>query len=99
MGGAIAVGLIAFTFARRRTTSFLGGAMHLPGKREIDKPLVIGSLVFGDRLGSCRLLPRSRARRTRSRPRQALVFTLAMLAGMALHDLGSRREPSLRTGK
>ena len=35
MGGAIAVGIFAFAVARKRTTSFLGGAMHLPTSRDI----------------------------------------------------------------
>ena len=36
MGGAIAVGVFAFAVAKKRTTSFLGGAMHLPtsGRRK-----------------------------------------------------------------
>lgn len=37
MGGAIAVGLFAFALAKKRTTSFLGGAMHLPTSRDIDR--------------------------------------------------------------
>ncbi|MGH8649672.1 MAG: DUF6691 family protein, partial [Burkholderiales bacterium] len=47
MGGAVLVGFIAFRFARRRTASFLGGAMHLPNTRQIDRPLILGSLAFG----------------------------------------------------
>ena len=34
MGGAILVGVFAFALARRRTTTFLGGAMHLPRSEE-----------------------------------------------------------------
>ena len=37
MGGAILVGVIAFRFAKQRTTSFVGGAMHLPTSNDIDK--------------------------------------------------------------
>jgi len=33
MGGAILVGFIAFRFANKRTTNFIGGAMHLPTKK------------------------------------------------------------------
>jgi uncharacterized membrane protein YedE/YeeE len=47
MGGAIAVGFFAFALARKRTTNFLGGAMHLPRSSQIDKRLVIGGLSFG----------------------------------------------------
>ena len=47
MGGAILVGFFAFTVAKKRTTSFLGGALHLPEGNQIDRRLVIGSLLFG----------------------------------------------------
>ena len=47
MGGAILVGIFAFAVARKRTTTFLGGTMHLPTARDVDKRLLIGGLVFG----------------------------------------------------
>jgi len=47
MGGALIVGVVAFRFARQRTTSFLGGAMRMPAKNDLDPRLVIGSLLFG----------------------------------------------------
>ena len=36
MGGAIAVGFFAFALARKRTTNFMGGALHLPKSTQID---------------------------------------------------------------
>ena len=47
MGGAVLVGLIAFYLAKNWTQSFLGGAMHIPTRRDIDRPLIIGSALFG----------------------------------------------------
>ena len=47
MGGAVLVGLFAFTVARRRTETFLGGGLRLPENRTIDPRLIGGSLVFG----------------------------------------------------
>ena len=47
MGGAILVGFFAFALAKKRTTSFLGGALRLPTSDVIDKRLVIGGLLFG----------------------------------------------------
>ena len=47
MGGAIAVGLVAFAIARRRTASALGVPMQLPTSRAIDARLVGGSVLFG----------------------------------------------------
>lgn len=47
MGGAILVGVVAFHFANKRSVSFFGGAMHLPKNSDINRRLVIGSLLFG----------------------------------------------------
>ena len=47
MGGAVLIGLVAFYLAKKRTQSFLGGAMHIPTRRDIDRPLVVGSAMFG----------------------------------------------------
>ena len=47
MGGAIAVGFFAFALAKKRTVNFLGGALYLPTSSQIDKPLVIGAVLFG----------------------------------------------------
>jgi len=98
MGGAILVGLGAFALARRRTTSFLGGAMHLPSSRTIDRPLVVGSLVFGIGWGLAGFCPGPALVSLGAGHWQALLFTVAMLAGMALHDLPARLPPRLRSG-
>jgi hypothetical protein len=45
MGGAIMVGFFAFAVAKKRTTTFLGGVMRFPTNTDIDKKLVIGSLM------------------------------------------------------
>jgi uncharacterized membrane protein YedE/YeeE len=47
MAGAILVGFFAFRFAGKRGRAFFGGALHLPTRRDIDKRLVLGSVVFG----------------------------------------------------
>ncbi|HBT34005.1 MAG TPA: hypothetical protein DEB15_14860, partial [Pusillimonas sp.] len=47
MGGAILIGVVAFTVARKRTTTFFGNTLKMPASTDIDKRLVIGSLTFG----------------------------------------------------
>ena len=84
MAGAIAVGLFAFAAARRRTTAVLGGAMQLPARREIDRRLVIGSLVFGVGWGLAGFCPGPVLVALGAGYWQAVVFTVAMLAGLAL---------------
>lgn len=93
MAGAIAVGFFAFAVAKKRSTAFLGGAMQLPTARAIDRRLVIGSLVFGVGWGLAGFCPGPAVVATGAGYWQALLFTLAMLAGMALHELSSQPAP------
>jgi hypothetical protein len=90
MGGAVLVGLIAFRFARRRTASFVGGAMHIPHMREIDRQLIIGSLVFGAGWGLAGYCPGPALVALGSGYDQAVVFVAAMIAGMALYEAEDR---------
>ncbi len=97
MGGAIAVGLFAFAIAKRRTTAFLGGAMHLPKPGQIDRQLVLGSLVFGVGWGLAGFCPGPALVSLGAGEPKALVFVVAMLAGMGLYDWLTRIRSSLRT--
>jgi uncharacterized membrane protein YedE/YeeE len=90
MGGAILVGLVAFTLAKKRTSNFLGGAMHLPQNRQIDKPLVIGSLLFGAGWGLAGFCPGPALVSMASGQSKALIFVLAMVAGMVVYELLAR---------
>lgn len=86
MGGAIAVGALAFALARRRTVAFLGGAMHLPTARDIDRRLVLGSLGFGVGWGLAGFCPGPAVVALATGHPKAVVFMIAMLAGMALFE-------------
>jgi uncharacterized membrane protein YedE/YeeE len=90
MGGAVAVGVIAFGFARRRTRGFLGGAMHLPTARRIDRRLVLGSLVFGIGWGLAGYCPGPAVVSVGMGQDKAIVFVVAMLAGMGIYELIER---------
>jgi uncharacterized membrane protein YedE/YeeE len=90
MGGAIAVGALAFGLAKRRTTTFLGGVMQLPTSRQIDKPLVIGSLVFGAGWGLAGFCPGPGLVSMAAGEWKAAVFVAAMLGGMGLFELFDR---------
>ncbi|HKB55082.1 MAG TPA: YeeE/YedE family protein [Ramlibacter sp.] len=86
MGGAIAVALSAFVLARRRTTTFLGGPIHLPADAPIDRRLVIGSIVFGIGWGLAGFCPGPAIVAAGAGFSKAVVFTLSMLAGMAAFE-------------
>ena len=90
MGGALLVGVFAFGFARRRTRTFLGGAMHLPTARNIDRRLVLGSVVFGVGWGLAGFCPGPALVSLAAGQPKALVFTIAMIAGMALFEFAER---------
>lgn len=90
MGGAIAVGFFAYALARRRTTAVLGGAMHLPKATQIDRRLVLGSLTFGAGWGLAGFCPGPGVVSMAAGEPKALVFVLAMLAGMAVFELAER---------
>lgn len=92
MGGAVLVGLIAFYLAKKRTESFLGGAMHIPTRRDIDRPLIIGSALFGVGWGLAGFCPGPALVSLGTGELKAVVFVIAMLAGMVLFDvLGQKK--------
>lgn len=91
MGGAILVGAFAFALAKKRTTTFLGGALHLPDARDIDKRLLLGSLVFGVGWGLAGFCPGPAIVSLGAGQPKAVVFVLAMLAGMLLFELSEQR--------
>ena len=87
MGGAIAVGVIAFAIARKRSASLLGLPMHLPTSREIDKRLMFGSLTFGVGWGLAGICPGPALVLLGAGSTKGLVFVVAMLAGMGIFEL------------
>lgn len=86
MGGAILVGVFAFALARKRTTSLLGSPMQLPTARHIDRRLVLGSLVFGVGWGIAGFCPGPAIVSVGMGQPKAVVFVLAMLAGMGAFE-------------
>src|SRR5205807_10156275 len=90
MAGAIAVGAPAFVLASRRAASLLGTPMHIPNARQIDRRLVIGSLVFGVGWGLAGFCPGPALVALGAGEIKALVFVVAMLAGMLAFELAER---------
>lgn len=100
MAGAIAVGVVSFAVAGRRTQSFLGAEMRLPQGRTIDRPLIVGGLLFGAGWGLAGFCPGPALVALGMGEAKAVVFVVAMLTGMGLFELWQRRgqaaRPSLR---
>jgi hypothetical protein len=90
MGGAILVGFFAFRRAGRRGRTFLGGALHLPNRRDVDLRLLGGSIVFGVGWGLAGFCPGPALVSFASGVDQAAVFVAAMLGGMLAYTAAER---------
>jgi len=97
-GGAIAVGVIAFAFAKTKTTSFLGGAMRLPTANQIDRRLIAGALMFGAGWGLAGFCPGPALVSLAAGQPKAAVFVVFMVAGMMIFELLERRSQQTRPG-
>lgn len=91
MAGAIAVGVVGFAFAGRRSLSLLGLPMQLPMARYIDRRLIGGSLLFGMGWGLAGICPGPALVLLGAGVTKGLVFVAAMLAGMFLFELLQHR--------
>jgi len=94
MGGAIAVGFFAFAMAKKRTVNFLGGALHLPKSNQIDKPLVIGAMMFGAGWGLAGFCPGPAFVSLASGQIKAAMFVVFMLVGMQVFEVWNRQTSS-----
>lgn len=92
MAGAIAVALLPFILAKKRQQSLLGLPMQLPNKREIDRRLIGGSLLFGIGWGIAGICPGPAVAILLTGHWQVLLFVITMLLGMALFEALERRE-------
>ncbi|MYN08769.1 YeeE/YedE family protein [Pseudoduganella aquatica] len=92
MGGAIAIGLVSFALARRRTTSFLGERLRMPASRVVDRRLVAGSALFGIGWGIAGFCPGPALASLGTGSPKALLFVVSMVAGMGIFELLERRK-------
>ena len=92
MGGAVLIGAGAFTIAKKRQRSLLGAPMQLSSATELDKGLLIGSLIFGIGWGISGFCPGPAVVSAAAGQPKAWIFVASMLAGMALYSMIERRE-------
>lgn len=96
MGGAIAVGLIAFTWAKHRAArnqpALLGDAMQLPTATAVDRRLLTGAALFGAGWGLAGFCPGPAVMNLATLQPEVWLFVAAMLVGMLLqHGWAARR--------
>jgi uncharacterized membrane protein YedE/YeeE len=99
MGGAVVVGFFAFALAKKRTTTFLGGVLRFPTTTQMDKPLVIGSLLFGAGWGLGGFCPGPALVSMADGQSKAMLFVAAMLVGMLGFELMDRLVHAPRKAK
>lgn len=92
MGGAIAVGLAVFAAAGRMKRSMLGLGIALPASKRIDRRLILGSVAFGAGWGLSGFCPGPALVALGAGEDKAVIFVIAMLAGMGIFELLSLRE-------
>ena len=90
MGVGVLVSAISVAIARRRAMTLLGDVLTLPSARDIDPPLVLGSLAFGVGWGLAGICPGPALVLLGTGRVQGVVFFVAMLAGMGIHALIER---------
>ena len=91
MGGAIFVGIFAFSVAKKRTVSFFGGALRLPKTDQIDKRLLIGAVLFGAGWGLAGFCPGPALVSLFAGQAKAAIFVSFMIAGMIIFEILDRR--------
>lgn len=91
MGGAIGVGLVAFTWAKKRKTSLLGAPMQLPAATVVDAPLLTGAALFGVGWGLAGFCPGPAVMNLVTGHAQVWWFVGAMLVGMLAQHAWARR--------
>lgn len=84
MLGAILVGLAGFYVVSKRSVAFFGGALHIPNRRDISRPLIIGSFIFGIGWGIAGICPGPALVAFGAGYLKAFAFVIAMLVGMRI---------------
>jgi uncharacterized membrane protein YedE/YeeE len=84
--GEIFVTFFVFRFIEKKKTTYFEEPLHLSGKTHINKDLVIGSILFGAGWAIAGLCPGPALVALGSGNQKAIIFVVAMLAGMYMHD-------------
>jgi uncharacterized protein len=96
LGSAVLTTFIGYRIVLRRDRPLFDTHFHLPGKSEIDTPVIVGPAIFGIGWGLAGFCPGPAFTALGTGSTQAITFSIAMLAGMvgarwlALKQIGSR---------
>lgn len=90
MGGAVGVTLILFRLIAKRQKPLIEEKFELPGRKDIDLPLVAGAAIFGIGWGTGGYCPGPALTALSTLSTESIVFVAAMLAGGLLQRALSR---------
>src|SRR5215472_4852251 len=93
MIAALVVSVTGFVLAKRRERPILAAQCAWPTKIGIDRSLVVGSALFGIGWGLAGLCPGPAVENLATLSPRVIIFVVAMIAGMALHDLWPKYRP------
>jgi uncharacterized membrane protein YedE/YeeE len=91
MVAALAVSSVGFRFAASRNHPILAAQCVLPTRTGIDRPLVIGAVLFGIGWGLVGLCPGPALENLATLSPRVMVFAVAMAFGMVLHRVWANR--------
>lgn len=93
MGGAVLVGLLAFTWARRLESAWNGARIAWPSATAIDGRLLVGSILFGIGWGMAGICPGPALVLVGGGWGDGILFAVSMAAGMVLFGFWQKRHP------
>jgi uncharacterized protein len=96
MMAALAVAVPGFAWAKRRERPLLAAKCDWPTKTGIDRPLVIGSVMFGAGWGLVGLCPGPALENLATLSPRVIVYVAALAGGMVRRDLWQTRLPQPR---
>jgi uncharacterized membrane protein YedE/YeeE len=90
MASAVLMSALAYVLAKRLGKPVFAPAFDLPGRRDLDPPLVAGSAMFGIGWGLVGLCPGPALAVLPLGYGETAIFVVAMLAGMSIHAAATR---------
>ena len=86
LGGAVCIAFIAVTIQRRLQRPVFDTRFHIPERTDIDARLIGGSVLFGIGWGLAGFCPGPALSALTTGLTPVLLFIVAMIAGILLHD-------------
>jgi uncharacterized protein len=97
MAAALAVSGLGYALLRP-SAPLLDTQLHLPTQTAIDRPLFVGSALFGAGWGLVGLCPGPAIENLATLSTPVIVFVVAMAVGMIVHDLWQARSAAPQPG-